>query len=227
MKKIFCHKIGPLILLSIFVNVTLIAQVQLKQPLMKISEENLVYIGVPNYFVISNDQPFKILNINATEGKIEKLTDTSFIFTIQKASEKGIQFSYTHIKNGKLQKNVSIDGIYLTAFVPDIARIRIGTKSSGKISLNELKLVSRINLDDRNFKMKTNYNILCEINCKPSKSPDKYLIQIRNGDLAGNADFQEMLGKLSKGDRFRVENIKVIGNDNKASNLENVLFIVD
>ncbi len=203
------------------------AQVRFVQPNMKKADEPLVYIGINNYFLIQNTDGTKIISLQSKEGTIERLTDTTFHFTIKSASVNGIQFTYAWVKNGKLQKNIVYPTIYRTATVPDVARLRLGTKTGGKISLAELKIVTKLALDDRDFKTKLNYNILCEVNCKPMKSNDKYLFAIRNGDLQGNADYQDMLGKLSKGDRIRFDKIKVIGNNNKATNLESVVFTVE
>ncbi len=131
------------------------------------------------------------------------------------------------LKNGKLQKNIVYPVLYRTATVPDIARLRLGSKSNGKISLAELKMVNKLSLDDKDFKTKITYNILCEVSCKPSKSSDMYVFNIRNGDLQGNPDFQELLSKVSKGDKIRFDKIKVIGNNKTARPLESVTFLIE
>lgn len=204
-----------------------LAQVKFIQPNMKNPDEQLVYIGIQNYFLIQNTNGTKILSIQCKEGKIEKITDTTFNFKITNASINGIQFSYTWVKNGKLQKNIVYPVLYRTATVPDIARLRLGSKSNGKISLAELKMVNKLSLDDKDFKTKITYNILCEVSCKPSKSSDMYVFNIRNGDLQGNPDFQELLSKVSKGDKIRFDKIKVIGNNKTARPLESVTFLIE
>lgn len=218
---------------SLFVLVAILAasfcnaQVTFIQPNLKKPDDLLVYIGINNYFLIQNPEPSKVLSVRSTEGKIERLTDSTFHLFVNNASINGIQLSYSRVQNGKLQKKIDYPSIYLTATVPDVSRLRLGTKSNGKISLTELKNVSKVALDDKDFKMKLNYNIQCEITCKPLKSPTKFVISIRNGDLQGNVDYQELLGKLSKGDRIRFDKIKVIGNNRTARSLESATFSIE
>lgn len=203
------------------------AQVRFVQPNMKKPDEPLVYLGINNYFLIQNTGGVKILSISAKEGKIERLTDTTFHFHIKTPSANGIQFSYNWVKDGKLQKNIVYPLVYKTAPVPDVARLRLGMRSNGRISLVELKTVGRLALDDRDFQTKLNYNIVCELSCKPQNSGDKFIINIRNGDLKNNADFQELLTMLSKGDKLRFEKVKVIGNNNTYKTLESTTFIIE
>lgn len=225
LKRSFLRKIITFLLLVVYCNC--FAQVRFIQPNMKKADEPLVYLGINNYFVIQNAGATKILSIQVKEGKVERLTDTTFHFNIKTASANGIQFTYNWVKDGKLQKNILYPVIYKTAVVPDIARIRLGTKSNGKISLVELKTVSRVALDDRDFQTKLNYNILCELSCKPLKAVEKYIITIRNGDLKGNVDFQELLGKLTRGDKIRFDKIRVLGNNNTAKTLESTTFTIE
>jgi len=194
---------------------------------MKRPDEPLVYLGINNFFMIQNAGATKIISIQSKEGKIERLTDTTFHFHIKTPSANGIQFSYSWVKNGKLQNNMVYPVIYKTAAVPDVARLRLGSRSNGKISLTELQNVGRVALDDRDFQTKLNYSILCELTCKPQKSAEKYIITIRNGDLKGNADFQELLGKLGKGDKLYFDKIKVIGSNNTARTLESTSFTIE
>jgi hypothetical protein len=228
MHRISCFQRRYLLIVATVFAATLCnAQVKFTQPNLKRPDDLMVYIGINNYFLIQNSEPSKVLSVKASEGKIERLTDSTFHLFINTASINGIQLSYSRVQNGKLQKKIDYPSIYLTATVPDVSRLRLGTKSNGKISLTELKNVSKVALDDKDFKIKLNYNIQCEITCKPSKSPTKFVISIRNGDLQGNADYQELLGKLSKGDRIRFDKIKVIGNNRTARSLESVTFNIE
>ncbi len=203
------------------------AQVKFIQPNLKKPDDLMVYIGINNYFLIQNSESAKVLSVRASEGKIERLTDSTFHLFTNSASINGIQLSYSRVQNGKLQKKIDYPPVFLTATVPDVSRLRLGTKSTGKISLVELKNVTKVALDDKDFKIKLNYNIQCEITCKPVKSLTKFVISIRNGDLQNNVDYQELLSKLSKGDRMRFDKIKVIGNNRTARSLEAATFTIE
>ncbi len=216
-----------LFLLVFFYPCLAFAQVRFIQPNMKKPDEPLVYMGINNFFLIQNTGGVKILSITSKEGKIDRLTDTTFHFHIKTPSVNGIQFSYNWVKDGKLQKNIVFPMNYKTVPVPDVARLRLGMRSNGKISLVELKTVGRLALDDREFQTKLNYNIVCELSCKPQNSGDKYIINIRNGDLKSNADYQELLTKLSKGDKLRFDKVKVIGNNNTYKTLESTTFVIE
>lgn len=216
-----------LILFFILYHFQSFSQVKFIQPYFKKVDEPIVYIGINNHFLIETAPNEKILTITSTEGKIQRISDSTFNFILKNASISGVHFSYTLYKNGKIQKKTTYPIAYLTATVPDISRIRLGTKTNGKISLAELKNCTKLGLDDKDFQYKLNYNILCEIHCKPIKSTEKFVINIRNGDLANNNDYQELLNKLSKGDKIRFDKIKAIGNNGKAKQLESVTFTIE
>ena len=212
----------------IVMNIHAKAEIKFVQPNMKNIEEPLIYIGLNHLFKIENTEKFKILNITATEGKIERLNDSTFLYSTKTSSINGIQFAYSYVKSGKLQKSIKYPTLYRTATVPDITHIRLGTKTNGKINLIELNNIVKLSLDDRDFKLKLNYKIDCDINCKPIKTDAKYYFKIKNSDLQNNIDYQEMITKLSKGDRIRFDNIKIIGSDNKVKKtLESVIFTVE
>lgn len=226
-KHIFITVKIIIILLLTAMGIFSYAQVKFVQPNLKKTDEFIVYIGINNFFLIQNSESNKILSIKSSEGRVERLSDSTFHLFVNNASINGIQFSYSWVKNGKLQKNIHYPTTYLTATVPDVSRLRLGPKSNGKISLLELKYVNKLALDDKDFKIKLNYNIQCVITCKPIKGAGKYVIAIRNGDLQNNVDYQELLSKLSKGDKMRFDKIKVIGNNNTARTLESVTYTIE
>lgn len=203
------------------------SQIIFSQSYFKKPDEAIVYIGIPNYFLMKVPQDEKVIYISSSEGTIERLSDTSFNFYIQNASVSGITFTYNISKRGKIQKKIRKKVVYLTAIVPEVAKLRLGTKTSNKISLSELKLISKLTLNDKDFLLKLNYKINCNVVCKPIKAVEKYNIAIRNSDLSGNIEFQELLQKLTKGDRIKFENIKVLSDDGKIKKLEPVVFTID
>ncbi len=203
------------------------SQVHFSQPYFKKPDEPIVYIGIPNYFLIQTPSDEKMIQISSNEGKIERLSDTSFNLHIQNASISGITFTYSISKRGKVQRNIRYKTVYLTATVPEVSKLRLGMKFGNKISLSELKLINKLALNDKDFLLKLNYKINCTVICKPIKSVEKYSFSIRNGDLAGNNEFQELLQKLSKGDRIKFDNIKIVGNDGKGQKIESAIYTID
>ncbi|KXK44362.1 MAG: hypothetical protein UZ11_BCD004000066 [Bacteroidetes bacterium OLB11] len=221
-------KFFPIYLLLTFaMSHFIFSQVHFSQPFFKKPDEPIVYIDIPNFFLVQTSNGEKIIQVNSSEGNIERLSDTTFNLHIRNASISGITFTYSVSKNGKIQRNIRYKTTYLTAIVPDISKLRLGVKSNNKISLNELKLINKLALDDKDFLLKLNYKINCTVVCKPNKSIEKYSFLIRNSDLSGNNDFQELLQKLSKGDRIKFDNIKIVGNDGKSKKIESAIYTID